>query len=227
MVENFAEKFTLVFEHVNAHLESAPGCHDFEHTLRVLHHARVLASLIKSDLEIVELAALLHDIARPEELSSKGKCCHAKIGCEMARNLVFEVFRDATLAAAVGEAVRTHRYRGKDRPQTVEAKIVFDADKLDSLGAIGIGRAFLFAGRENARLHNTCEEALNSAAYSREDTAYREFLVKLCKLPGVMQTAEGKKIAQKRLRFMEKFFAELSDEIYCAGTATVSGKNPR
>lgn len=227
MVENFAEKFALMFERVKTRLGTAPGCHDFEHTLRVLHHARVLATLIKSDLEIVELAALLHDIARPEELTSKGKCCHAKIGCEIARNLVFEVFRDATLAAAVGEAVRTHRYRGKDRPQTVEAKIVFDADKLDSLGAIGIGRAFLFAGRENARLHNTKEEALNSASYSREDTAYREFLVKLCKLPGVMQTAQGKKIAQKRLRFMEKFFAELSDEIYCSGTSTVSGKNPR
>ena len=225
MVENFAEKFALIFERVKAHLESAPGCHDFEHTLRVLHHARVLASLIRSDLQIVELAAVLHDIARPEELTAKGKCCHAKIGSEMARNLVFEVFRDATHAAAVGEAVRTHRYRGKDHPQTVEAKIVYDADKLDSLGAIGIGRAFLFAGRENARLHNTKEEALGSAAYSREDTAYREFLVKLCKLPGVMQTAEGKKIAKKRLRFMEKFFDELSDEIYCTGDAAVSGKN--
>jgi len=225
MVENFAEKFALISDRVKAHLESAPGCHDFEHTLRVLHHARVLASLIKSDLEIVELAAVLHDIARPEELTSKGKCCHAKIGCEIARNLVFEVFRDATLAAAVGEAVRTHRYRGKDRPQTVEAKIVFDADKLDSLGAIGIGRAFLFAGRENARLHNTREEALTSAAYSREDTAYREFLVKLCKLPDVMQTIEGKKIAKKRLRFMEKFFAELSGEIYPGDSPVAPAKN--
>ena len=90
--------------------------------------------------------------------------------------------------------------------------IVFDADKLDSLGAAGIGRAFLFAGRENARLHNTAAEALAAEAYSKEDTAYREYLVKLRYLPRKMRSEAGRKIAVERAAFMADFFERLDKE---------------
>ena len=119
----------------------------------------------------------------------------------------------AELANSVAQAVRTHRFRGKDEPDSIEADIVFDADKLDSLGAVGIGRAFLFAGHENARLHNTEEEAVNSAAYSKEDTAYREYLVKLRYLPRRMRSAAGRKIAVERAAFMTAFFEQLNEEV--------------
>ena len=71
----------------------------------------------------------------------------------------------------------------------------------------------MFAGRDNARLHNRAEEALNSPAYSREDTAYREYLVKLRYVPEKMFTEQGKKIALERVRFMEEFFSILDAEI--------------
>ena len=195
----FDEAFRRLAGTVREKLERASGCHDFDHTLRVLRNAELLAKeLPAADLRIVRLAALLHDFARPEEMAAKGKLCHAVLGAELVRPLLAEAGFDPETVDRVSQAVLTHRYRANRIPATLEAQIVYDADKLDSLGAVGIGRAFLFAGREHARLHNTREEALGSAEYSREDTAYREYLVKLSKLPGCMLTAPGRRIAGER-----------------------------
>lgn len=209
----FDEAFRRLAGTVREKLERASGCHDFDHTLRVLRNAELLAKeLPAADLRIVRLAALLHDFARPEEMAAKGKLCHAVLGAELVRPLLAEVGFEPETVDRVSQAVLTHRYRANRIPATLEAQIVYDADKLDSLGAVGIGRAFLFAGREHARLHNTREEALGSAEYSREDTAYREYLVKLSKLPGCMLTAPGRRIAGERAGFMHEFFDRLNSE---------------
>ena len=209
----FDEAFRRLAGTVREKLERASGCHDFDHTLRVLRNAELLAKeLPAADLRIVRLAALLHDFARPEEMASKGAVCHAELGAELVRPLLTEAGFPAETVDQVSQAVLTHRYRANRIPATLEAQIVYDADKLDSLGAVGIGRAFLFAGREHARLHNTREEALGSAEYSREDTAYREYLVKLSKLPGCMLTAPGRRIAGERAGFMHEFFDRLNSE---------------
>ncbi len=202
---------------VGEKLAGSYGCHDLDHTLRVMANARMLATqLPEADSRIVELAALLHDIARPEELQSKGRLCHAAAGAEIARNMLTELGFPPALVIAVSRAVRSHRYRDDVVPDTIEAQIVYDADKLDSLGAVGIGRAFLFAGREGARLHNSAQEALNAAAYSREDTAYREYLIKLRALPAAMLTPPGREEGVRRLRFMRRFFDRLEAEINAA-----------
>ena len=209
----FDEAFRRLAGTVREKLERASGCHDFDHTLRVLRNAELLAKeLPAADLRIVRLAALLHDFARPEEMAAKGKLCHAVLGAELVRPLLAEAGFEPETVDRVSLAVLTHRYRANRIPATLEAQIVYDADKLDSLGAVGIGRAFLFAGREHARLHNTREEALGSAEYSREDTAYREYLVKLSKLPGCMLTAPGRRIAGERAGFMHEFFDRLNSE---------------
>lgn len=209
----FDEAFRRLAGAVREKLERASGCHDFDHTLRVLRNAELLAKeLPAADLRIVRLAALLHDFARPEEMAAKGKLCHAVLGAELVRPLLAEAGFEPETVDRVSQAVLTHRYRANRIPATLEAQIVYDADKLDSLGAVGIGRAFLFAGREHARLHNTREEALGSAEYSREDTAYREYLVKLSKLPGCMLTAPGRRIAGERAGFMHEFFDRLNSE---------------
>ena len=77
---------------------------------------------------------------------------------------------------------------------------------------MGLGRAFLFAGEVGARLHNTEGRASGSAAYSSEDTAFREYLVKLRHLPERMQTEEGARLARQRLTYMAEFFERLSAE---------------
>ena len=209
----YEEKFRAIAAGVKAKLERASGCHDFDHTLRVLANAlRIAEKLPMADCRVVRMAALLHDVARPEEMAAKGRKCHAALGAELVVPLLREAGFDEAFTAHVSAAVLTHRYRAGRIPATLEAEIVYDADKLDSLGAVGIGRAFLFAGREHARLHNTAAEAVNSPAYSREDTAYREYLVKLRHLPGGMLTEPGKRIARSRARYMHAFFRRLNEE---------------
>lgn len=191
------------------------GCHDFDHTLRVLKNARMLAEEEAcSDAErvLIEIAALLHDCARPEEFASGGKICHAELGAKKAEQILRSLgCSDPEVIQPVCDAVRCHRFRSRFRPKTAVAGILHDADKLDSIGAVGIGRAFHYAGKLGARLHNTASEAMNSAEYSREDTAYREYLVKLRKVPDRMATASGRRHALERAEFMHEFFRRMNE----------------
>ena len=212
----FLEKFDLLYERVRLHMMSAPGCHDFDHVLRVLHNARLILKEEKgADRNIVEFGALLHDIARPEELEAKGTICHAECGAKLCVSMLVECgVSDPALTEKISSTVLRHRYRGGNQPVSLEDKIVYDADKLDSIGCVGIGRAFHFAGRIGARLHNTAEEAVSSKAYSQEDSAYREYLVKLKHVPEKMLTASGRVLAEKREVRMKVFFDTLNKEIY-------------
>lgn len=207
--------FDSISDTVKEHLSKADSCHDFDHTMRVLHNAKLLlAKEQNADWQVVLLAVLLHDFARPEENMAEGKVCHANLGAKMAAPILKSFKIDETLSRKICEAIRTHRYRSDNLPATIEADIVYDADKLDSLGAIGVARALVFAGQIGARVHNKMDEAINSSAYSKNDTAYREYLVKLRYLPQKMRTASGIKIALERLDFMRQFFIQLNREIY-------------
>ena len=203
-----------VLEQIRLLLENEESCHDFDHTLRVLENVRLLTgeeACSETEKLQAELAALLHDCARPEEFESGGKICHAELGAKKAEKILRGLnCTDPELIRIVCEAVRTHRFRGRARPSTRVARILHDADKLDSIGAVGIGRAFHYAGRLGARLHNTEQEALNSAEYSREDTAYREYLVKLRHIPDRLMTDAGKRHARERMKFMHEFFRRMS-----------------
>lgn len=197
-------------------LEHSPACHDWDHTLRVLNNARHLCHVEGADLLVVEFAAVLHDIGRPAELADRGRSCHADQGATLVHQILPGLgVVDPGFTDHVAACVRTHRFRNRtaDRPATPEACIVFDADKLDSIGAIGIGRSFHFAGRIGARVHNGADQAQGAASYSREDSAYREFLVKLRHLHGRLLTAEGRRLAASRHQFMVAFFEQLNREV--------------
>jgi uncharacterized protein len=113
----------------------------------------------------------------------------------------------------VCHCIASHRYRGNLKPLTTEAACLFDADKLDSIGAVGIGRAFLFAGEVGAKLHNKGVDISKTRPYTGEDTAYREFMVKLKHIRGRMLTAEGRRLARARHKYMTGFFERLDREI--------------
>ena len=207
---NIVENIAAAVEKVSA----GESSHDLDHTLRVFHNAeKLLAFTPEANADVVRLSCLLHDIARPEEDAGKGKCCHAELSAVYAGEILKNAGVASNIIMQVVNAIRRHRFRRGEAPDTIEAQILYDADKLDSLGAVGLGRAFLFAGHCNARLHNSEKEALDSQPYSKEDTAYREYLVKLRYVPEKMFTAAGKKTAIERLRFMENFFKTLDDEI--------------
>lgn len=189
------------------------GCHGPDHTERVHATALYIGRCMNARLEVLSAAALLHDIGRRDETTNKGRICHAARGAEMASAILTEFDLDRQTIEQILHCIATHRFRGNAVPQSLEAKILFDADKLDSIGAIGIGRAFLFAGEIGARLHNTHDDVENTLSYSIDDTAYREFRVKMSKIKNRMLTPEGKRLAQERHAFMEIFFNRLDREI--------------
>lgn len=212
---SYRENIEQLSAHIKAHFATAPKCHDWDHTERVLHNALKIQETEGGCREIIEVAALMHDYARPEEMESKGRLCHAAAGAELTRALLPKFgFSDSTFIEHIAQCVLCHRYRNNHIPQTIEAKIIFDADKLDSIGAIGVGRAFHFAGRFAARVHNTKEDAVNSTSYSENDSAYREFLVKLHKIHEKLLTKAGRQMGEERHIYMLEFFDQLNKEVY-------------
>jgi len=190
----------------------ARGSHAWDHTVRVYDLCLRIGRREKADLEILKLAALLHDVGREEEDRSNGRVCHARKSAELARRILRKHGIGRGRSVRVIRCIETHRFRGRRVPDSVEGKVLFDADKLDSIGAVGIGRAFLFAGEVGARLHDPDIRLDETRPYTREDTAYREFLVKLSKIKGRMFTREGRRIARERHRFMVEFFDRLNRE---------------
>ena len=90
--------------------------------------------------------------------------------------------------------------------------MLFDADKLDAIGAVGVARAYLFAGELGAMLHNPDVEPEEVKPYSKDDTGFREYKVKLCKIKDRILTGEGKRMAEERHAFMEEFFKRFQEE---------------
>jgi len=191
---------------------SARGSHDWDHTERVLELCLRIGRREKADLGILRLAAVLHDIGREEEDRSNGRVCHGERGAALAAKILTKHGVDHDTIARIAHCVAAHRYRGRHRPESLEAKVLFDADKLDSIGAVGIGRAFLFAGEVGARLHDKTIDVRKTKPYTRDDTAYRVFLVKLGRVKDRIFTREGKRIAAERHRFMVEFFDRLNRE---------------
>ncbi len=196
------------------HCREEGGSHGPDHSERVYQNAMHIGRELNASLDILAPAALLHDIGRHQESKSKGQICHAQTGAEMAVPILEELGYSPSDVSAICHCIASHRFRGAIRPATLEASILFDADKLDSIGAVGIGRAFLFAGQIGARLHNADIDPASTDSYSLEDTAYREFQIKMNRVRNQMLTTVGRKRAERRHAFMELFFDELNREIY-------------
>jgi uncharacterized protein len=196
-------------------LSSDASSHGWDHAERVWNLCRHIGRAEGARLEILRPAAYLHDIGRPDEKASGGKVCHAAAGAERARLLLAENGFDPETIQQVVHCIASHRFRRNgEQPRTLEARVLFDADKLDAIGAVGVGRAFLFAGEVGARLHNPEADILATRAYSSEDTAFREFSVKLRRVKDRMLTETGRKLAEDRHRFMVAYFDRLTEEVH-------------
>jgi uncharacterized protein len=208
-----ANQWESIKKLVQKEMNSSPPSHGWDHVKRVYGLCLKIGKKEKADLTILGLAALLHDIGRKEEQISKGKICHASVGAEKAGIILSQMGVPDQIRKEVQRCIYSHRFRGKQVPKSLEAKILFDADKLDSIGAVGVGRAFLFAGEVGAKLHNSHRDLSKTVSYSKEDTAYREFQVKLIKIKDRMLTSSGRAMAEGRHRFMARFFKRLDNEV--------------
>jgi uncharacterized protein len=192
----------------------AGGAHSFDHVERVLRLAGRIAREEGADPEVVRFAALLHDMERAAE--DRGEIeDHAAASAEAARELLLERGFGPNFVERVASAVLTHRFRNDLRPESLEAQVLSDADKLDAMGALGIGRAYLFGGAHGQRLWSDApkEERFYPGMDVSDYSPVTEYRLKLSKLKDRMLTQTGKRIADKRHAFMEAFFEELEREV--------------
>ena len=193
------------------------AAHDFDHVRRVTRLAVRIAQAEGADVDVVRAAALLHDVPLP----AGTRQAHHLAAAEFARSYLMERWgKDPeTLARLdnVVHAIEAHRFRDQSiRPQTLEAECLYDADKLDSIGAIGVGRAFAFAGSHDSRLWTEswrdvpAEDAKPTGA---DYTPVHEYVYKLRRLLATLHTETAKELAERRHVFMEAFFKELDDEM--------------
>jgi len=194
------------------YLDTARGSHDWEHTLRVCRLCKRLGPVEGADLDVLLIAAYLHDIGRGHQDSSNGAVCHAEKGARMAEPILQALPLSESQKQNILHCIKSHRFRGNHAPSTPEAKVLFDADKLDAIGAVGVARAYLFAGEVGARLHTPDADIENTEPYSEDDTGFREFRVKLCKIKDRVLTRAGRKLARERHDFMEVFFKRFIEE---------------
>ena len=200
------------------YFKGASGCHDWTHVERVKNLSLSIGRQEGADLNILETAALLHDIGRKEEMKSKGLFCHAEKGAEIAEKILKKHGVNEKTIENIIHCIKTHRFRGDNIPETIEAKVLFDADKLDSIGAVGVARDFLFAGNAGSgNLYTGNEKKLSKTGkdymFTKEDSAILEYEVVLKHIKDKVLTPTGKKIADKRHEFMKSFFKRFWEEV--------------
>lgn len=206
----------LSVEKVRLLYGDADSVHDFDHILRVVTIADYIGRHEGADMTIVRAASLLHDLKRAES-QSMGQD-HAAVAAEYAAQLLLGWGATQGWVNAVHHAIAAHRFRAAPDPQTLEAQVVFDADKLDAIGAIGIARAFAYGGAHQQRLWAPVESVNVDEWEMNGDnpdfhTPVHEFVVKLSRIKNRLMTNAGRAIAQERHAFMFAFYQRLDAEV--------------
>jgi len=188
------EETARMIEHVRAALQGS-GAHGFDHTLRVVGLCETLGARESADMTILIPAAVFHDIARPVE--EETGVPHEEEGARMAAAYLESIHYPADRIPAIVHAVRAHRYSSGIAPETLEARVLSDADNLDAMGAVGIARTFMQAGAQ----HNGIPDAAD------------HIRAKLLNLKDLMYTESAREIAGRRHALLLAFLAALDDEV--------------
>ncbi|WP_372792791.1 HD domain-containing protein [Lutibacter sp.] len=199
---------------VKATLENAEGGHDWFHILRVWNNAKLISKNENVDSFIIELGALLHDIA-----DSKFHNGDETIGPKIAREFLEKQRVEESVIIHIENIITNISYKGGNFSQkftSPELEVIQDADRLDAIGAVGIARCFNYGGFKNRplyspeispKLNQTKEEYKNSKA-----PTINHFYEKLLLLKDRMNTETGKKIAEERHNYMETFLQQFYNE---------------
>ena len=203
-----------VAAHIQARFSAESSGHDWHHIHRVWKLARKIAVQEGADQEIVELGALVHDIA-----DWKFHDGDDTAGPRAAESLLLQEGADRALVAPVVEIVATISFKGagvRTEMRTLEGKCVQDADRLDALGAIGIARCFAYGGHAGRQMHDPevppVMHATAEAYKAARGTSLNHFYEKLFLLRERMNTSCGRMLAEERHAYMEAFVARFLDE---------------
>ena len=199
---------TILF--VKQKLKDAESGHDWFHIQRVYKNALQIAKTETCNIEIVKLAALLHDIA-----DSKFHNGDETVGPEMAKTFLANQNIDSVVIENVVKIIENISFKGgniEKKFHSIELEIVQDADRLDAIGAIGIARTFNYGGYKNRQIYNPEIEPkfnMTKEEYKKSDApTINHFYEKLLLLKDKMNTQKGKQMAQQRHQFMELFLSQ-------------------
>lgn len=199
------------------------SAHDKEHIYRVLYNALRIADKEENvDYDVLIGACLLHDIGRKEQFENP-ELCHAMIGSEKAYSFLVNNGFEIQYAEAVKQCIITHRYRKNNLPQSLEAKILFDADKLDVTGAIGIARTLIYKGIVSEPLYSLLPDgSVSSGENDTTPSFFQEYKYKLENIYSTFYTKEAKRIAEERQSAAIAFYNSLYAEVQ---SSYKNGKN--
>ncbi len=206
-------EFRAIENYMKGHMRDS--AHDEQHVYRVLYAALDIAENERDvDYDVLIASALLHDIGREAQFFDRS-VCHAKVGSMMAFRYLTENGWCEENALKVRDAINTHRYRGDNPPLSIEAKILFDADKLDAAGAMGIARTLFFEGKTSEPLYKLSKDGEIEEEYigERMNSFFQEFNYKLRNLYDRFYTERGREIAKERRKTAMDFYERLYQEI--------------
>lgn len=187
--------------------------HGFSHILRVYRLCERLGAEENADLKILRAAALLHDAKSGADVREE----HHIASAEFAQQVLHAECWENGPISAVQHCIRAHRFRhNKEQPQTIEAKVLYDADKLDAIGAVGVIRATAYAILNGQKIYDSPSQQFLSTGereVNEPHTPYHEFIYKLQHIKDQLYTASGKVLAGQRHDFLVHFFVQFDAEI--------------
>ncbi len=202
-----------ILRSARTHIEVIPNAgHDITHTLRVRDLCLHISSIEGGDIEILEASALLHDIGRPAELKNPATD-HAALSAQLSPGILDRAGFPAQKIPDVVYAIANHRYRSGITPESLEARILQDADRLDISGAVGAAMTFAYSGAYNPRLYHPQDPLAIQREPDGNKYALDHILTKLMLLPGSMHTRCARRMVEERNKFLQTFVNQFICEI--------------
>ena len=204
--------YSRIIEFLEEELGHDTSGHSLDHAIRVYKNAKAILKLEGGNERIVLISALVHDVIDPKlfdnhcEQQAKLLIFLQTLGCSQSElEQIFYIIENISYKGGNGEPVKT-----------LEAQIVQDADRLDAIGAIGIGRTFMYGGSKGSKMYDeniSVMEFEDEATYrNHQGTVINHFYEKLFKLKDLMNTETAKRLAYKRHEFMVKFVEQFLQE---------------
>jgi uncharacterized protein len=188
------------------------AAHDEGHVRRVVANAKKLAEAEGADLAVVLPAAWLHDCVVIAK-NSPQRSSASRLAAERAGALLRTAGYPAQYIPAIEHAIETHSFSARLAPQTIEAKVVQDADRLEALGAVGIARTLITGSANGTPFYDPSEPFPVTRVADDRTSIIDHFFTKLLTLSETMQTAAGRAAAQQRAQFLKQFLTQLGSEI--------------
>jgi len=221
-MDNNLEKIKEIVEQM-----SSDAGHKFDHVMRVYNLAMHIAEKESEeiDIEVLQAAALLHDIGGVKEINDpSGNTDHAIEGAKMAEPILQQMGYSAEKIKHIQDCIISHRFKTENKPKTIEAKILFDADKLDANGAIGLARMFIWIQNNKAHIYrkvniddyikeNLCGKINGRIQDKSKHSPQIEYEIKIKFLIDRLHTETAKEICKDRSAFFKEFLDRLEKEI--------------